>query len=253
MAARPKCACGCGQLVNSKYSSADEMRADRAASGRYNKFVFGHQCRRDGFSHKISERQRQAVLGTLLGDASLLFPHGKSKYPRLAWNHGPEQTAWSAHKAEFLKGFAFRQRVVENKGYGLVSINGASSCHPVLLEIYQRCYVDGRKRVTREWLDALGAVGLAWWYCDDGHYNPKAGTAFLHIEGFEPEQQEVIRDWLDTRFCGVVFQTGSRGFRFIRFRVGATERLFDEIRSHVPRLFAYKMGSGSFCQRGLGL
>lgn len=249
---RPQCACGCGELVESRFKSAEDMRRDRASSGRYARYVFGHQCRSEGFKHKISDRQVQAVFGTLLGDASLLFPHRKAKHPRLSWNHGPEQTAWADYKAKFLSGFAFKQRAVENKGYGMVSIRGTSSCHPVLLDIYRVCFADGKKTVTENWLDQIGAVGLAWWYCDDGHYNPKARIAHFHVEGFDPDSQEVICRWLDKRFDGAVLQSAS-GRRFIRMRVGATQRLFDEIREHVPEFFAYKMAAGSFCQRGLGI
>ncbi|MBK8184852.1 MAG: hypothetical protein IPK63_19000 [Candidatus Competibacteraceae bacterium] len=54
--------------------------------------------------------------------------------------------------------------VTENSFLFLIHLN----VYPCLADVYDICVKDGEKTLAVKWLDQIGEIGLAWWFCDDG-------------------------------------------------------------------------------------
>lgn len=82
-----------------------------------------------------------------------------------------------------------------------------SSTSPMLNEIRQEWYPNGKKRVPEKKLDKIDPLALAVWYQDDGNYFYGKYLCELAINSF-PDQKEQIVEWFRTRW----------GFRFMHSR-----------------------------------
>jgi LAGLIDADG DNA endonuclease family len=234
----PLCACGCGEKVTLQRK-------------KYSKYLYGHDKHPDQWELVLSTRERQAILGTLLGDGSIGFPNKRSTNCRLAWTHGPDQAWWMQYKAKILSRLQIKLTVAENAGYGTTSIRAASTCLPCLTEIRHLVYgPHERKTVTLEWLDEIGDIGLAWWFCDDGSFNKQ--HAIFHTEGYTLDENNLIAGWFKARFGGAGISANGKGHYFVRLHNKPTALLFSRIERFVPMQFAYKIGKGG-SQRGFGL
>jgi len=119
-------------------------------------------------SEKLSEELRQIILGTLLGDSSIYMP---SKTTRgFSFTHSISQSDYFDYK-KMLLGKIFN----ESKGYkggfdgskknrrGNSIVNNAISNL-----IINYCEKNGKKQITKKWVNELLPIGIAFWYMDDG-------------------------------------------------------------------------------------
>ena len=146
----------------------------------------------------LTETQMQLILGTMLGDASMVF---LTQHPRYRCNHGSKQTEYVLHKAKILQNYVNTPPALcENLGYGKESCVFSTLTTPILEFIRKLCYSEEdskyTKTVTIEWLNKLTWEGIAYWYMDDGSLFTKANGLILHTQGFTQEQVELIARWL---------------------------------------------------------
>ena len=235
----PFCKCGCGRKCFTQF----KYRKSKINGIKpFYAFLYGHDKRPQGWNLALSKEERQAILGTLLGDCSIGYPNKRSQTPRLATTHGLVQKEWAEHKVSFLARLNMQIETVENKGYGKWSVRFHSSCLPCLLEIESIVRCNGIKRVSREWLDQIGDLGLAWWFCDDGSAGKKGGTVSFHTEGYSEEENELIADWfIDKSGYGACPYANGRGHWFVGLDRDASCWLIRHIRNYVPASMQYKM------------
>jgi hypothetical protein len=112
----------------------------------------------------LTNREKQVVLGTLLGNSSIIFP-SKSSYPHLQMRESISKGGeWIRCKAEELKKFSRSKSFVADKdSYRWNSIS--DECWNYY---YNLCYKNGKKTVNAEWLDQLQDYGIACWFMDKG-------------------------------------------------------------------------------------
>lgn len=228
----PLCKCGCAEKVKTPFRDAADMRAHRGRS--YPKFLLGHDKRPKGHGLKLNHLEQSAILGTLLGDGSISYPNKRSKNARLAWTHGECQAGWVYHKAAALWRLNPVVRFAPSAGYGETSVRMHTSCLPSISTIYSIVHDGTRKRVTREWLERLGDVGMAWWFCDDGHWS---GTMFFHTEGYSEKENKLIADWIGQ----ASIDHNQKGQPYIRVKKRRALEIMGEIKPHIPECMAYKI------------
>lgn len=236
----PLCKCGCGQQVTPICKTLDVYI--RNGYNGYPKYIKAHQTRPKEHFNVLDSWEKSIIIGTLLGDSSLLYPHGKAQNPRLVFNHGKPQEEWSKYKASKLKKLSINITERPNPGYGEIWIRGCSKCLPCLKEIHDLMYIENKKNITREVLDILNPEGIAWWYCDDGHYNKNTRDSFFRTEGFSDSEQEVIKAYFQDKYgkCSI-YTNGERGHRYIRLSISATENMQKEISKYIPKSMQYKI------------
>jgi hypothetical protein len=228
----PRCQCGCGEAV--------AIRRHTKRRIQFGFYSHGHDRRGPSWHRTLSELQRQAVLGTLLGDCSIGYPHETSRAPRLSTTHSVKQFEWAAHKADFLLELSPHIRIINCGGYGEQSAKLTTACSECLIEINDLVRGDGPKRINRRWLDSIGDIGLAWWFCDDGSCSGPASGA-LHTEGYSLTEVEEIISWLRERFGVGVRLQESKGRYLVRFRKEPLQHLLRVIAPFVPDCMAYKL------------
>jgi LAGLIDADG DNA endonuclease family protein/SNF2 domain-containing protein len=191
----------------------------------------------------FSSEQEEVILGTLLGDSWLRTLRG---WPSLISCHSKPQWEYLDWMANALgaKTFDVTPRpggVIE--GRQIVSQpqrRFRTPQSPALWGIWQLAYVEGKKRVTRAWLDRIGPLGLAVWAMDDGttrtiRYSREArscnckrgahkkscstrgaremvcGYHFVfNTDGFSLEERALIVTWLKERFGLDVIASGGK-------------------------------------------
>ena len=113
----PLCLCGCGEKQDSVTGLLWKRLLSQRAT-RFYKYLYGHDKRPRQWAMELANSERQTILGTLLGDASILYPNKEAFNPRLQFNHSDHQAAWAEHKKNYLKRIGGRLSRKVNRGYG---------------------------------------------------------------------------------------------------------------------------------------
>nr|QIZ74071.1 putative site-specific DNA endonuclease [Stigeoclonium sp. FACHB-2430] len=152
---------------------------------------------------KITDVQRQVCYGTLLGDASIGFCGGKNA--RIQMNHGFRQRYYAYWKYKQLKSIctrkSFSYRKPDKGSYSKhCKVRLQTRVSPDLTEINNLIKVNGKKTVSRSYLDLLDPLAIAVWWCDDGSITGgyRQGTLCTHsmtLEEVEICQQYFVEQW----------------------------------------------------------
>lgn len=143
------------------------------------------------------------ICGKLLGDGCIT-KQGNRK-PRFQFIHRTEDFGWSNYGYMRLKDFIplsapVYQKVIDKrlkKGYSERNVV-QSRTHPLLTQLYEIWYPNGKKVVPFHFLNKyLNEEALSWWYQDDGHLkvvNGKMNKIILSTDGFtEEENNQLIK------------------------------------------------------------
>lgn len=139
----------------------------------------------------LSDEQLEIIYGSLLGDATIGI---NWKNARLAFNHGGNQEEYFDYKCSFFKDILGKINKTPrydkrtNKYYNRFAVRLLS--HPKFTEIYNECYINGIKTVTKEWLNKITPRGLAFWFMDDGN-----NKGVLATNSFTYEEVCLIKEW----------------------------------------------------------
>jgi hypothetical protein len=118
----------------------------------------------------LTNREKQFVLGSLLGNGSIIFPK-KSLSPHLQLRESISKGGtWLRCKAEELKRFSRQKAFIRDQD----SFRWNSITNPCWEYFFDICYKNRKKDVTMNWLDLLQDIGLAVWFLDKGHIFQKS-------------------------------------------------------------------------------
>jgi superfamily II DNA or RNA helicase len=162
-----------------------------------------------------SEGQLQIILGGLLGDASIKCP--KNNLWGVVFVQGVKQAKYLEFKRESLAALGVSATTKSKSGYTGVNSIVRFTLHGIPYLCANFNFHDGeRKRVTIEWLSAIGPLGLAIWYGDDGSIKVDQSGKYsisLHTQGFTESECNLLSAWLLWKW-GVKARVGptSKGF-----------------------------------------
>ena len=119
---------------------------------------------------ELTNREKQFVLGSLLGNSSIIFPKN-SVSPHMQMRESIKKGGtWLRCKAEELKRFSRQKSFISDKdSYRWNSVTNLCWDY-----FYNLCYKDKTKTITFEWLDQLQDLGLAVWFLDKGQILQKS-------------------------------------------------------------------------------
>lgn len=197
----------------------------------------------------MTEEQVNAIMGSLLGDASLRKSGKQTQCIR--WNHGQVQEDYVIHKYEVLQEFATRPPfVTENPGYGDYWVVLTLKALGIFHSMYTLLRPEGseRKTVTVDYLNEIThPIALAWWFMDDGSKDQNSNSARIFTNGFSEQEVELLCQWLTIRWgveakpCMVKHSsTGNYGHIIVIPRDGFLA-LVDLISPYVPECMEYKI------------
>lgn len=170
----------------------------------------------------LSTRQEQILLGTTLGDGCL---HIQAKGRNASFS-----TAVSEKDGGYL---LWKYNELKNSGLFKMAPHSKishrrpgrvhsywylrSRAHPILTELHELFYPDGKKIVPNGTLNRLGSLGLAVWYMDDGclsfNGTSRPKQIILCTEAFSHGDQCKIKNWLGGEF-GLPFHINRNGEYF---------------------------------------
>jgi hypothetical protein len=158
----------------------------------------------------LTPRQREIIIGTMLGDASLQT-QDKGKTYRLKFEQGLCHYPYIKHLYEeftswCLSPLAKKERINANSN-SVVTFAFQTLSHKDLKE-FADIFLNarGKKKVIKPNLvqDYLTEVGLAYWFMDDGgklDYTPNLGKGIvLHTQGFSKGEVIELSEGLKKKF-----------------------------------------------------
>jgi len=191
----------------------------------------------------LSQLEKQVCYGTLLGDGSLTYSHDKYRSSGLTFGHSLKQEEYVRWKASLLNAFNPHIQIKTNRNaYGGNFIRVNTNISTQFSNIKNKCYLDGKKNVTREWLEQLDWFGFAIWYMDDGYLNKSAknNSVGLATEGFSKEEVQIISDYyLDHGLKSYIKHY--RNLYGLTFSTEASEYIWQQIRQFIPEFMQYKL------------
>lgn len=122
-------------------------------------------CERNSVA--LTYEQRQLILGSLLGDSSIY--HSKQGTDIFQVSHCLKQKEYLEYKANLLKSPIFTMIGGKNSfSEGKVFYKTYYSNKYQLKDIRKLVCLNGKKTVTKEWLDQVDIGGISYWFFDDG-------------------------------------------------------------------------------------
>ena len=217
---------------------------------------------------RITQHQLEVIAGAAIGDGHLALT-GSQMRARLSINQGVTQRAYLEYKRDLLGdtvASAPKFQLSPRSFTKLGTVHLASLSYPQIAELRDELYDEqGRKRISRAYLDRLTPLGLALWYLDDGslitHTHPhtrKDGSttsypnsrATLATYGFRLEEAQIILQWFAERWNIEGGMSATAKGPVIWLTVEGTRRLHAIIAPYVPPSMEYKLlpaYRGRFC------
>lgn len=201
----------------------------------------------------FTEEQKQIILGTLLGDGSLIKL--STGHARLSMTHAIQQRDYMQWKRDQLA-FAFHKDTPNEcpKGASKFLVIG-SVWHPYFDEIYSSFYHHGRKHIPDIVLDNLSPLLLATWYQDDGSFstNSKARQAWLCTDAYPHSEvgrtAQILREKYSLNVSVYristqgTFKRTRKSFSRICILRSSIRNFFDLVRPHIHPCMAYKIAA----------
>ena len=190
----------------------------------------------------LTEIERQVILGGWLGDGSCLQQHEVMRNKGFYCRHSLKQKDYVDYKASLFKiPHKTRSYRVDNS-FGKEKYELTTHTYGDINNLYDLCYKNEQKYVTKEWLKELNWLGFAIWYMDDGslHKGCKSTSIHLHTEGFSEKEVDTIIDFY-TEKGYKLYKTSYRGYFIINFSTESSELIYQKIRTYICPSMQYKL------------
>lgn len=152
---------------------------------------------------KLSEIQKQVLVGTLLGDGCLETQNNGRTY-RLKVEHSIAQKDYVEWKYKVLEKFILsKPRIRKKLSYGLIreSYCFSTVSHGSLRFYGQQFYRNGKKVIPRIIGKMLTPLALAVWFMDDGSVKSKKHKALvIHSQSFNKQDLERIIKVMEEKY-----------------------------------------------------
>src|SRR3989344_2133409 len=143
---------------------------------------------------KLSKRQRELVVGLLLGDGHLETQNGGRTY-RLKVEHGSAQREyleWLAKEFQEWLVTGWDEKNKEKLGYGFTTVS-----HPAFRFYGAQFYQNGKKRIPPLIKKLMSPLSLAIWFLDDGSAkSSKHRSLVIHSLGYNRKDLELMQEAL---------------------------------------------------------
>lgn len=207
-------------------------------------FSINHELREQAFS----QRQKEIVFGTLLGDGYLRPTNGNSKNCSYALSccHGEKQLEYLKWKFSEFSNFVttrdFKINTRQFKGNAPTYAFSTVS-HPFLNEAHAICYWNnGKKDISQQWLEQLTPLSIAVWYMDDGSLNKRYHTIVLCTNSFSHTGQLLAIDYFQMRYgINAVLEPRRNQQTVIRINASQSRKFIDLVAPHIPDCMSYKL------------
>lgn len=183
---------------------------------------------------EISNRCKEIILGSLLGDGSLV--RGKRYVlPRFEMRHSIIQEEYFFWKVKELKEISGRSafRIQPPDGWSKKEkLHYHSRSLPALEKLYRLTRRNGKFCFKKDWLKLLTPISLLVWWLDDGSLIKNSRQGVFCTEGFKHHQLPLLSQHLKKRW-NIRTAIGRRG-KYHQLKIYSTEELKKFLRLILP-------------------
>ena len=192
----------------------------------------------------LTSRQRDIIVGTLLGDAHLETQNDGKTY-RLKIEHSIDQmeyVEWLYHEfQEWVPGKIYVRRRKDGRTF-----TGFTTYSHGAFRFYAHQFYDGRKKsVPKNIHKTLKPLGIAVWYMDDGSQkSAKHNTYIIHTYGFTKSGLERLQEVLSQHKIETTLHRQKRNTLRIYVLTKSSMVFYEMLKKHVGhiRTMQYKIG-----------
>lgn len=190
----------------------------------------------------LSNRCREIILGSLLGDGSLRI-HRPYKNARFSFRHSTAQKEYFFWKVKEMKEISGNICTWEQNGersWGGQMLRYQSLALEELTEVYRLTHRHNELHIRRKWLNMLTPLSLCVWWLDDGSLVSDCRQGVLCTDGFQYSALMTIVQYFRTVWqlnprIGRVSTTGPRSNQY-RLWFRSSEELKRLLRIILPHL-----------------
>lgn len=148
-----------------------------------------------------TKRQLSIIVGSLLGDASL---RKANVNPIFSCEHGIKQLEYCKWKSKELESlgskFSISKRKTVDRRTGIYYESAICRlpANPALLSIYNSLYINGRKTITKEFLQNFDELSLAVMFMDDG--SSTKSSISIATNCFDEEELLILLEFFKKKF-----------------------------------------------------
>lgn len=149
----------------------------------------------------LSDKSKEIILGSLLGDGSLKINAGY-KNARFAFRHSVHQKDYFFWKAEELKEISGDSYFWKQKpdGFGGEKLRYQSLALNQLTELYHLTHKKDKFVAQPKWLNLLTPLSLSVWWLDDGSLIVNGRRGVICTDPFPYEFQQALANYLDKKW-----------------------------------------------------
>lgn len=190
----------------------------------------------------LTQRQKEILIGTLLGDAHL---EKNGRYTRLRVDHyekHKEYIFWLAH--EFSPFSLVPRRIVEKDKRNGKSYNRwhfSTKSLPVFDEFRVLFYQERRKTISPVLSNMITALSLAIWYMDDGFRRHDSKGFYLCTSSFLEIEQKMLQKILKITFALDTKIHHQHDLGRIFIPSASADRFNELVKPYILPVFQYKL------------
>lgn len=193
----------------------------------------------------LTTLDEEVLVGTLLGDASVLFKTKLSRYPSFSVAHSIKFEEYSDYKMNLIgESLALKKRYVNHKVKGVTykSVNLESPNLPCMTIYRESFYPKGKKIVPIDFIQSrFTALSLAILFMDDGTCDKRPNTTYYKIalDGLGYDEVRKFSLFLLNSFNlhTSVHKNGTLAIRSI-----SSDEFVRIIKPYIPNVMKYKLG-----------
>lgn len=190
----------------------------------------------------LSDRCKEIILGSLLGDGSLKIQK-PYKNARFSFRHSINQKDYFLWKVEEMREISSENCVWEqddDNGFGKHKLRYQSLATEALTELYKLTHPHGKFEIRRKWLNLLTPLSLCVWWLDDGSLVSDCRQGVLCTDDFEYDQLMIVvryfnKVWELNPRIGRVAKKGPRSEQY-RLWIRSSEELKKFFRIIIPHI-----------------
>lgn len=193
-------------------------------------------------SLSLDEGQRAVLVGSLLGDGSLLGNVGESRWNlnyRFQVAHCDEQRDYLWWKYEILRNWCtspphYQQ---QNRSWRFRTLS-----HPELTALRRIFYAPSGQKIVPADVESFlcNPLVLAVWFMDDGTKGPAQGYT-LNTQSFSVEENRLLQRCLEAQLGLSVSIHRDKSWVRLYIRQGSSRRFGDLVRPYIVPAMAYKL------------
>ncbi len=187
---------------------------------------------------KMSYVQEQLILGSLLGDASIVNNYFKCR-------HSVKQKDLIDIKSKILGSLNISKETCTS-GFGAKCITIRTKSNPEFKNISDLLFLEGKKGLFLNYLNKLGPIAFAFWYMDDGtlkqnNIGSHNDASELCTDGFTKEDVDLLVDFFNNRGIQCYTFLSKNKYPRLRFTPDGTVAFQSMITPYVIPAMRYKI------------